>query len=281
MAKQQMTKPPEQADTSLWPMTDRSRVQAAGDAVGKETKPLDELYTKYKGPLYVHLVGKFRSFPPVLKNADDLLQDFALKKILGQGWLLKWHPSEGRFRDFLRRSLNNFVLDWWRRQPEYQDWKSRQKNPRRLNDETSGLAEMLLVELPSNLPAPTPEAENFNLSWAQTVLAQALDRLEQACKDSSRDQPRTSYIWEVFRLRTLDPIFTGSKPASYDELVKRFELRSPTEGSNMLLSAKRMFKRHIEDVISEYAGSDKAAQSELEELAQFVERIAKKRNTKR
>ena len=43
----------------------------------------------------------------------------------------------------------------------------------------------------------------------------------------------------------------------------------------MLLSAKRMFKRHLEDVISEYSGSDNAAKSELEALTQFIERLAK------
>jgi DNA-directed RNA polymerase specialized sigma24 family protein len=239
---------------------------------------VEELYLKYQGPLRVHFLGKFGSFPSILKNADDLLQDFVLKKILRDGWLRRWHPGKGRFRDFLRTSLNNFVWDWWKKQPEYRTWAAQKHQPehRTTQDEESGVVDHSVVDLPPDLPPPDPDSDPFDLRWAQMVIAEALDRLERACNHPGRPQPHTSHIWEVFRLRTLDPLFKSAQPAPYHELIKTFGLRSPTEGTNMLLSAKRMFKRHLEEVISEYSGSDNAAKSELEVLTQFVERLAKK-----
>ncbi len=265
-------------DSSLWPMTDASQVKRAGDAVGVEVKPLEELYLKYQRPLRVHLLGKFRSFPLILNHAEDLLQDFALDKILAKGWLPSWVQRRGRFRDFLRTSLTNFVWDWWKKQPAYKTWvqNKHQQEYGTTHDEKS-TAKNRFVDFPPDLPAPEPDTEQFNLSWAQTVIAETLDRLEQACRDRNRPQPGDSHIWEVFRLRTLDPIFKDTEPTPYEELVKTLGLRSPTEGTNMLLSAKRKFRRHLEDVISEYSGRDQPAKSELQVLRDFVESLAKKK----
>src|SRR6266487_6381512 len=112
-----MTKPStENLNSSLWPRTIWPEVRDAAEAVGKETRPLEELYRRYQIPLRVHLHCTFREFPLVLKNSEDLLQAFALKKILAAGWLARADPRKGRFRDFLRTSLSNFVWDWLKKQ---------------------------------------------------------------------------------------------------------------------------------------------------------------------
>ncbi len=252
-------------------MTNVSAVKAAGAAAGREVVPVEELYLKYQEPLRVHLRGKFRSFPLILNHSEDLLQDFAKDKILAEGWLRRWDQRKGRFRDFLRTSLNNFVWDWWRRQPEYQGRKERENEQSATQGRSVGLS--------PDMPPSEPDPEQFNFSWAQTVIAETLDRVEQTCKDPNRRQPESRHVWEIFRLRTLDPIFQDTEPTPYEELVKTFGLRSPSEGTNMLLSAKRMFKRLLEDVISEYSGSDRATKSELRVLIEFVETLAK-RNVK-
>src|SRR6266567_4798577 len=114
--------------TSLWPLTAWQDVEAAGRAAGKEIQPLDDLYRKYQNPLRVHLRQRFRTFPVILDNAEDLLQEFAAAKILQEGWLEKSDPRRGRFRDFLRKSLENLVWSWWKRQPEYKAWHSQKEN---------------------------------------------------------------------------------------------------------------------------------------------------------
>ena len=91
--------------------------------------------------------------------------------------------------------------------------------------------------------------------WARTVLAETVRRMEADCRNPAGDQPRRSYIWEMFRIRLLAPIFDDVAPVPYEQLIERFGLRSPTDASNMLLSAKRIFKMHLNNVIKEYAGA--------------------------
>jgi len=114
------------------------------------------------------------------------------------------------------------------------------------------------------------------LTWARTVLAQTLQRMEADCKNPTADQPRRSYIWEMFRLRLLEPIFEDAEPLAYDQLIARFELKSPMDASNLLLSGKRIFKMHLSRVIQEYAGHDAATATEIQDLEQFLSRLSKR-----
>jgi hypothetical protein len=108
------------------------------------------------------------------------------------------------------------------------------------------------------------------------VLAQTLQRMEADCKDPAADQPRRGYIWEMFRLRLLDPVFEETEPPPYEQLVSRFDLRSPTDASNLLLSSKRIFKMHLGRVIKEYAEQDVATTAEIQALEEFLGRLAKR-----
>ena len=80
------------------------------------------------------------------------------------------------------------------------------------------------------------------MTWVRTVLAETLRRMEADCKDPSADQPRRGQIWEMFRIRLLEPVFNDAPQAPYEQLIERFGLRSPTDASNMLLSAKADFQ---------------------------------------
>ena len=99
--------------------------------------------------------------------------------------------------------------------------------------------------------------------------------MEEDCKNPAADQPRRGYIWEMFRLRLLEPVFNDAPAPPYEELIARFELRSPSDASNLLLSAKRIFKSHLHRVIQDYAGQDAATAAEIRELEEFVSRLAK------
>ncbi len=80
----------------------------------------------------------------------------------------------------------------------------------------------------------------------------------------------------MFRIRLLEPIFNDAPQPPYDELIERFGLKSPTDASNMLLSAKRIFKAHLTRVIKEYAEQDAATAAEIQALEEFVARLAKR-----
>jgi DNA-directed RNA polymerase specialized sigma24 family protein len=223
-------------------------------AANKDSEQLDRLIRLYWAPLRIYLMA---SFPGLRDRADELLQNFSEDKILKDGWLKRADRSRGRFRDFLKRSLHNFVLDY-------------------LSKAEVRHAPISLDELNQELPGPDSPSEQFDLMWARTVIAEALQQMEADCRDSNAGQPRRTCIWEIFRIRLLDPIFNEVDPAPYEQLIGRFELKSPTEAFNMLLSAKRIFKMHLGRVVAGYAGADRATAAEIQALNCFLQGLEKK-----
>jgi hypothetical protein len=240
---------PEPVQSSIFPRTDWAGL---GQAANADTARLDQLIRQYWQPLRIFLIA---TFPSLKNDADTLLQDFAEDKILKDGWLRKADQNRGRFRDFLKMSLRNFVLD-------------------RLNRADAKNPPLSLDELEQEFPQRENSAEEFDLAWARTVLAETLRRMEADCKNPAADQPRRSHFWEMFRLRLLEPVFNDAEPPAYDQLIEQFHLKSPTDASNTLLSAKRIFKTHLNQVIKEYAGQDAATAAEIQALEHFLNRLA-------
>jgi DNA-directed RNA polymerase specialized sigma24 family protein len=235
--------------SSIFPRTDWTELGKAAEA---DEVRLDRLIRLYWPPLRIFLVA---SFPNLRDQAEILLQEFAEDKILRKGWLQRADRGRGKFRDFLKTSLRNFVLD-------------------RLDRVEVKHPPVPLDDLEQELPGPEAPAEEFDLTWVRTVLAETLRRMEADCKDPKADQPRRGDIWEMFRIRLLEPIFNGAPQAPYDQLIERFGLTSPTDASNMLLTAKRIFKGHLTRVIKDYTEQDAAAAAEIQELEEFVARLA-------
>jgi len=242
----------EPSPSSIFPRTDWAELTKAAAA---EPVPLERLVCLYWQPLKIFFVA---SFPSLKHQADQWLQDFAEDKLLQEGWLRKADQSRGRFRDFLKTCLRNFVLN-------------------RLNRVDMKNPPVSLEELEQELPEPETVVEAFDLAWARAVLAETLRRMEADCKDPGADQPRRGHIWEMFRIRLLEPILNGAEEAPYGELIEQFGLKSPTDASNTLMSAKRIFKAHLSRVIKEYARQDAAMAAEVLDLENFLVRLAKRR----
>ncbi|MGA2662404.1 MAG: hypothetical protein ABSH34_33405 [Verrucomicrobiota bacterium] len=240
----------EPSASTIFPRTDW---EALGQRIEGDAARLDRLIRQYWRPLKVFLASTF----PGLKEdqADLLLQDFAEDKMLKAGWLGRANRQRGQFRQFLKSSLRNFVLD-------------------RLSRAEVKNAPVSLEELEEELPGPEAGAEEFDLEWARVVLGETLRRMEEDCRDPAANQPRRSQIWELFRLRLLEPLFQNAAQTPYERLVARFGLKSPLEASNMLLSAKRIFKAHLVQVIQEYTEQDDAAAEEIRRLEEFLARLA-------
>jgi DNA-directed RNA polymerase specialized sigma24 family protein len=243
--------PSEPSASSIFPRTDWAELAKATE--GDEAR-LDRLIRLYWAPLRIFLVA---TFPTLRDQAETFLQDFAEDKIIKKGWLQQADRNRGNFRDFLKTSLRNFILD-------------------RLNRAEVRHAPASLEELEHDLPGPEAPSDEFDLSWAQTVLAEALKRMEADCRDAAADQPRRSYIWEMFRIRLLEPLFNDAPQVPYEQLIEKFELRSPTDASNLLLSGKRIFKAHLSRVIQEYAEQDAATAVETQALEEFLGQLAKR-----
>ena len=237
--------------SSIFPRTDWAGLAQAANS---DEARLDGLIRLYWAPLRIFLVA---TFPSLKDQAEVLLQEFAEDKILKEGWLRRADRTRGKFRDFLKTSLRHFVLD-------------------RLNSAEVRHAPVSLDELEQELPGPSEPSDEFDLTWIRAVLAETLRQMEADCRDPAADQPRRSFIWEMFRIRLIDPVLNDAPQTPYEELIERFGLKSPTDASNMLLSAKRMFKLHLAKVIKEYAEQDAATAAEIKALEDFVSNLAKR-----
>src|SRR5437763_7101935 len=60
-------------------------------------------------------------------------------------------------------------------------------------------------------------------------------------------------VWNIFKLRILDPMFWDTMPMPYNDLVKELKLRTPRQAINLLAAPKRVFERHIRTAIAVYA----------------------------
>jgi len=241
----------ESQPSSIFPRTDWAGLAQAANA---DEVRLDSLIRLYWSPLRIFLVA---TFPSLKDQAEILLQEFAEDKILKEGWLKRADRSRGKFRDFLKTSLRHFVLD-------------------RLNRAEVRHAPVSLDEMEQDLPGPPGPSDEFDLTWVRAVLAETLRRMEADCRDPSADQPRRSYIWEMFRIRMIDPVLNDAPQTPYEELIERFDLKSPMDASNLLLSGKRIFKLHLSKVIKDYAEQDAATAAEIQALEEFVARLAKR-----
>ena len=147
----------EQQASSIFPRTDWAELGKAAE--GDEAR-LDRLIRQYWGPLKIFLVA---TFPGLRDEADVVLQEFAEDKILRDGWLKQADRSRGRFRQYLKTSLRNFVLD-------------------RLNRAEVKRPPVSLEELEQELPGAEAPSEEFDLIWVRTVLAETLRRMEADCR---------------------------------------------------------------------------------------------------
>lgn len=232
------------------PPTRWSVVARAGDRERETWTAALETITRLYRPVFVrHLTFRLRVSPD---RAEDLVQTFLLEKVLDQNVLRQASPEKGRFRSFLLKVFSNFAMSQLR---EQQAHKRRPSSPdaERLDD---------LPELPSG---EAPLADSFNVLWARQVLGQTVERMRKECqaKDS-----RT--LWGVMEARILGPILTDAPLIPYEELVAKFGLRSPTEASNLLITAKRMFARVLRGVVRETVADDRDVEPEIQELKRIL-----------
>ncbi len=83
------------------------------DAGGVEARR--EMALLYYGAAYRYLLGCLRN----QEIAQDLATDFAIRLLQGD-YVKNADPEKGRFRDYLKRCLQNLATDYWRRKRDTQ-----------------------------------------------------------------------------------------------------------------------------------------------------------------
>ena len=232
------------------PQTRWSVVARAGDRdVETWTAALEAITRLYRPVLVRHLVSRWRVSPD---RAEDLVQTFLLEKIVDQNVLRQASPQKGRFRSFLLKVFSNFVIGQLRQQQAHKRRPSSQ-DAARLDD---------LPELPSG---EAPLSDSFDALWARQVLARTVERIREECQTKERQ-----VLWDVLEARILGPVFGDSPPMPYEELVAKFGLRSPSEASNLLITAKRMFARVLREVVRETVSDEAEVEAEIMDLKRIL-----------
>jgi len=213
------------------------------------TAALDALTRLYRPVLVRHLVSRMRISP---EQAEDLVQTFLFDKLLEQNVIRLATPQKGRFRSFVLKVFSNFVLSQLR---EQQAHKRRPASPdaERLDD------------LPERPSGEALLSDSFDALWARQVLARTVERMRAECQSKER-----RVLWGVMEARILGPILNDSPLMPYEVLVARFGLRSPSEASNLLITAKRMFARVLHEVVRETVADDRDVESEIQELKRIL-----------
>ncbi len=209
---------------------------------------ITELLIAYQPGLRAFLIH-LRQLPP--DEVDDLLQDFVADKVLVGGLIRCANQGRGKFRNFLLKSLSNYVTTKLHKQA------------------TSNKA---VNELDENIPSNTADNQDiFDWYWAQQLIQDVLCAMKSECNENGRLD-----MWDIFRYRVVEPALNGAEPMAYSELINQLNLASPRQAMNLLASAKRMFIRNLRSTISQYLHNESEVDAEIAELRAIVSQLSGK-----
>ena len=237
----------EKAEALLFEATRWSIVRRARD---QSTVALNELFTQYRRPLLVYL--RARGHAPDV--AEELVQGFCAD-LLARPFLENVAPEGGRFRAFLLASLRNHLCD------EYDKANAIKRGggvPPDSLDRTNEHGQP--VHAP---PSPTRSAdEEYDRSWAQTVLANALRRVSE----------EAAVTGHTALLKELEPVlFAEETSPSYRAIGERLGL---SEGA-VRTAAHRVrarIKGAVRDEILQTVDNQQDCQDEIRYLISLFSR---------
>lgn len=225
------------------PNTDWALIERAGDVPSApQQSAMHAVLTQYYPALKAYVMSKWH-VPG--EGAEEYVQEFIATKVVGENLIAQAQQQRGRFRSFLRTTLDAFIVSLIRRET------AKKRSPGKISD--------LQPELVAD-DGPSPR-QTFEIAWAREVIAAAVSAMEHECEQTGRRD-----LWALFQTRILLPTIDGSEPVPYHELVRQFGFRSPLQAANALTTAKRMFERNLRSVLSRYSQSEHEVDEEILEL---------------
>ena len=222
----------------------------AGAQGGEREAALEHLVRQYSPALKQYLQTKF-GFDS--STADDFVQGFLVDKVLKRDLIARAREEKGKFRSFLVTAIHRWAIGRLRRD------QSKRRSPENgfVTLDAIGENEFVLA---------VEDADQFDNIFVRQVLASAIHRLNQYCTKHER-----SATWAVFYYRILCPVLTGDEPRPYTELVAELGLKSVIEARNLLITAKRVFRRELETVVTEYSNDSAEVEAELDGLRKLLQ----------
>ncbi|HOX55696.1 MAG TPA: sigma-70 family RNA polymerase sigma factor [Candidatus Paceibacterota bacterium] len=216
-------------------------------AKGKMQPGLAKLCAMYREPLLTHL----RSLGYGHHDASDYVQGF-FADLLRRDFLNNVEREKGKFRSFLLCSLKNYLHDQWDRQQALKRGGGVCVKSLDEEDEDG----QPVVEPPDHHTGPDIE---FDRAWANAVVARALSRTEQECRESGKG--------ELFA--ALQPMLNAEPDgATYAEIGQRFGM---SEGA-VKVAAHRLRSRLgalIRDEVRETVSNERELEEELRYLIEL------------
>ena len=203
---------------------------------------LAELCRDYWKPIYSYL----RAMGLGNEEAKDFVQGFFTDKVLGQEFVQKADRTKGRFRSFLLRSVRNYATSIRRANKLHWSFDDARQTPRTATD---------------------PEHE-FNRAWADKILQDVLEDLEQECQQRNK----TTH-WRVFRDWLLEPEIS-EEPKTVGDLCARYGLKDASTAYHMIENIKRRFRSILYSHLRPLAGSEADVEVEVREFIEIFSRGA-------
>lgn len=239
---------PNQAHLEPFPATQWTLVARAGQTATAQ-QAMTQLLPRYLEAMRSHLILMRRLAP---ERAEDLLQGFVASQVLERRLIRRAERGKGRFRSFLLVALDRYVSN------QFRDGRVAKRAPDRAGPFPDGAQ----VESRDSRPEAV-----FELGWARQVLQDALRRMRKECSALQRDD-----IWGVLDARIVRPAFERVEPLSYGRLIEQFGFASPSQASNVLITAKRMLARCLREVVGEYEFDPAKVEREILDLHEILGR---------
>ena len=232
-------KGPREFAMTRWSMVSRAR----SEAPEARAAALDELCTTYWYPVYAFIRRKGRS----ADDAQDLAQQFLSGWITGSA-LDRVDEARGKFRTFLLRSLEQFLIDQSRRE----------KAQKRGGDVTHIALDGLAMEARYRMEPLTSETPEtlYDRHFAEALLARAMERLRLNAAAS----PRSAFTLDLL------PYVAGElPPGAADEIGQRHGLAGGAV-SAALYRLRGQWKKCLREEVLETTGSPEAMEEEMQHL---------------
>ncbi len=221
------------------PWTFLLRAQAVGKG---EKATFERLIQTYWRPVYWHI--RYQWHKPV-EDAKDLTQEY-FATFLEKEYLKSYERERGRFRAFVKVSLDNFLRNAYRAAGR----KVRGGHLKHLSLDVTD------EPLPEVASTDLPPDEAFDRNWASVVLRTALERL----KEHYEKRGKTKY----YRALVGYEMPEGEKP-TYEELAGKLGV-SVFDVRNYLHAARVTFRSVLRQVVGETVEKSGDVDDELDRL---------------
>ena len=230
----------DQFHTTQWSEIDRAKTVHGS----RRREAVNALIERYWRPVYVFLRTKGYRHDLALDVAQGFFTDVVLERNLFQ----QANQAKGRFRAYLLTALTRYTVEVYRKA----NAKSRRPTNAFLRIDAADVHDIAFKASPEHA---------FDYTWATSLIDRTLEALEAECRAGGME-----VHWNVFFERVIQPTIQGSEAPSLESLCRRYQIASEKVASNVLVTAKRQFRRILNRHLQESVGSEGSVEEELRDL---------------